>query len=157
MRRIMGNPYLIFPLGAALVVAALVSWSFLQGDGPSVNTPFLVFVLLLPLIAALYSFSKGVRARGGWWIVRWFGTTVLSVLASVAVLFASMIFIPAKANEAYNYVHFKFASYGSGEQRRVKVGGEALDATLYTLDENKVRLSDLWKERPIVLEFGSVT
>jgi hypothetical protein len=91
MKRIMDNSYLIFPLGAALAMAGLVSWSLVAGDGPSINAPSLVFLVLLPLLAALFSFTKSARARGGWWIVRWLGTTVFGLVASVAVLFASTI------------------------------------------------------------------
>jgi len=157
MKRILSSPYVMFPLGAALAMAGLVGLSLLRGNRLGVNTPFVVFLAALPLVAALYSSSQGVHARGGWWIVRWAGTTCIGLLTSIAVLLGSMIVIPPGAYEAYNYAHFNFASYESGAERRVRVGAKALDATLFTLEEQQVRLSDLWMERPIVLEFGSVT
>jgi peroxiredoxin len=58
----------------------------------------------------------------------------------------------------YDYPHFAFAHYTSGqEQRRVEVGRPAIDETLYDLDGNPVALSSLWNQRPIVVEFGSIS
>ncbi len=157
MRRITGNPYLILPLGAAAAMAGLVILSLLRDDPLSVNIPFVAFLALLPLVAGWYAFSTRPRARRGWWMLQWFGTAVLGLLSAGVVLFGSLILIPPGPYEAYNYAHFHFAAYDSVSGQRVSVGGEALDATLYTLEEDSVRLSDLWAEGPIVLEFGSLT
>jgi hypothetical protein len=157
MQRITRNPYLIFPLGAAASMAGLVILSLLRDDPLSVNIPFVAFLALVPLVAGWYFFSTRSRAKRGWWILHWLGTAVLGVLATGFVLFGSLILIPPGPYEAYNYAHFNFAAYDSVSGQRVSVGGEALDATLYTLEEDNVKLSDLWAERPIVLEFGSLT
>jgi hypothetical protein len=157
MKRVTRNPYLIFPLGAALVMAALACLSFIRGEAPGIDASSVGFLVLLPLIAAAYSFLNGEGAKAGPWILRWLGTTILGIVASVVTLFASIILIPPPPHEAYNYAHFHFASYESGQQRHVSVGEQALDETLSTLEQTTVGLSDLWKERPIVLEFGSVT
>ncbi|MBI4460649.1 MAG: hypothetical protein HY648_11400, partial [Acidobacteria bacterium] len=85
------------------------------------------------------------------------GTAILGSLAAVVVFFASGILIPYQRVPVYNYPHFHYSYYLSGAERRAKAGGEALDATLYTLEGNEVRLAELWKERPILVEFGSIT
>lgn len=57
---------------------------------------------------------------------------------------------------AYNYRHFSIPM-GGHVHRGVQAGEEAVDATLYTLSGNPVSLSERWQDRPIVLEFGSIT
>ena len=157
MKQMARNPYWAFPLGAVVAMAILVGWSLLLNDRLAANNAFAVFFLLLPLLAALYCFSSRARASGGRWIVKWLGTTVLGFLASFVVLFAALALIPFKARAAYNYPHFNVATYPSRGGQRVSPGEKALDETLYTLEGEQVRLADLWKERPIVIEFGSVT
>ncbi len=157
MKRITRNPYLAFPLGAALAMALVVGWSLLQSDRLVINEAFLVYLLLLPLLAATYSLI--VRARASWvrWIMTCVGTTALGYIAAFAVFVASGVLFPYESVSVYNYPRFHYSYYLSGEERRVTPGGEALDETLYSLAGDEVRLSDLWKERPIVVEFGSVT
>jgi peroxiredoxin len=59
---------------------------------------------------------------------------------------------------SYDYPHFAFAYYSSGQQqRRVEVGRHAVDETLYDMNGNAVALSSLWHQRPIVVEFGSIS
>lgn len=58
--------------------------------------------------------------------------------------------------DGYNYRHFRFAAY-EGTRRNVRAGDPAPDGTLYTLDGDEVTLAGLWRERPAVVEFGSVT
>lgn len=63
----------------------------------------------------------------------------------------------ATADHGYNYDRFRYSHYAGKIERDVDAGDEAVDATLHTLDGGSVELSELWSERPVVLEFGSVT
>jgi hypothetical protein len=63
---------------------------------------------------------------------------------------------------SYNYPHFTmgdedraaFAAF----QNIARVGSPAPDAELVdAVDERRIRLSALWRERPLVIEFGSLT
>lgn len=159
MQRIARNPYLAFPLAAAVAMALLVGWSLLLSNRLTANNAFAVFFLLIPLLAALYCFSGWARASGGRWIVKWLGTSVLGLLASGVVGFASIALIPFKAlsTYTYNYPHFNVAVYPTRGGGSVRPGEQAADGTVYTLDENPVRLADLWKEKPVVIEVGSIT
>lgn len=56
----------------------------------------------------------------------------------------------------YNYDRFEFDSY-AGPSGGVTAGDDAADGKLYTVDGRSIRASSLWGERPIVLEFGSIT
>ncbi len=157
MKRIANNPYLLFPLGAAVIMALLVGWSLLLNDRLDANNLYAVFLLLLPVLSAMYCFSGRVRASGGRRVVKWLGSSVLSELASVIVLFAAMALIPVKARAAYNYPHFYPGTYPGAQGQIARAGGKAPDETLYTLQGDAVSLAGLWTERPIVVEFGSVT
>jgi len=60
--------------------------------------------------------------------------------------------------DGYNYDQFSLAaSDAENVKRGVEAGERAADATLATLDGESVRLSELWSERPAVVEFGSIT
>ena len=157
MRRIVNNPYLLLPLGGAVVMALLVVWSLLLRDRLAANNLYAVFVLLLPVLSAVYCFSGRVRASAGRRVLKWLGSTVLGVLASVIVMFAAMALIPLKAGAAYNYPHFYPGTYPRAEGQRATAGGQAPDETLYTIGGDAISLAGLWTERPIVIEFGSVT
>ncbi len=157
MKQMARNPFLVFPLSVALAMALAVAWSLTQDDRLVINQVFLVFLLVIPLLAAGYSVI--VRARVSWFrrILTWVGTTALGIIATFVVFFASGILIPYERISVYNYPHFHYSYYLEGAERRVTAGDEALEETLYTLEGNEVRLSDLWVERPIVVEFGSFT
>lgn len=157
MKRIANNPYLLFPLGAAVSMALLVGWSLLLSDRLAANNLYAVFLLLLPVLSAVYCFSGRVRASGGRRVVKWVGSSILSELVSVIVLFAAMALIPVKARAAYNYPHFYPGTYPGAQGQIARAGGKAPDETLYTLQGDAVSLAGLWTERPIVVEFGSVT
>jgi hypothetical protein len=138
-------------------MALLVGLSLLVSDRLAANNLYAVFILMLPVLSAVYCFSGRVRASAGQRVVKWVGSTVLSVLASFIVLFAAMALIPLKARAAYNYPHFFPGTYPRAEGQIAKAGGKAPDETLYTLGGDAVSLAGLWTERPIVVEFGSVT
>lgn len=57
----------------------------------------------------------------------------------------------------YNYQQFRFWPAREGIQRSVTAGEEATDTTVYTLNGDAVQLSTLWHDRPLVIEFGSIT
>jgi hypothetical protein len=66
---------------------------------------------------------------------------------------------------AYNYSHFdRYIAAGGHEDDEVTfrasfhAGEPAADFTLARLDEDvPVRLADLWRSKPLVMEFGSFT
>jgi hypothetical protein len=65
---------------------------------------------------------------------------------------------------AYNYEHFDaYVESGEDEQEfgafasAPHAGERAPDGELTVLDGQRVRLSDLWRARGVVLEFGSFT
>jgi hypothetical protein len=65
---------------------------------------------------------------------------------------------------AYNYAHFdQYVAEGGHEKDEATfracfhVGEKAEDFTLPRLDGAGVRLADLWKSKPLVMEFGSFT
>jgi len=162
MSPIKDNPYLVFPLGAALGMALVVGCSFLLSDRLLFNDAFPLFFLLIPLAAAVYSFLGRAPATGRpkiWdrWVVKWLGSSVLGLTASFAVWFVSG-FIPYDGGQAYNYPRFHYVySRRDAALQQVSAGDQARDATVYTLEGNPMGLSELWKEKPIVVEFGSIT
>jgi hypothetical protein len=67
-------------------------------------------------------------------------------------------------SEAYNYERFdEYVESGVDEREfgafpnMLHAGERAPDGELTVLDGEPVRLSELWRERGIVLEFGSFT
>ena len=52
---------------------------------------------------------------------------------------------------------FKYNQYDRRERGRLKVGDAAPDLALATYSGGTVRLSELWREKPVVLVFGSCT
>jgi len=156
MKRLLYSPYLLFPFGAAVVMALLVGWSLQFSDRLAANNLYAVFLVLLPVLSAGYCFSGRVQGSGGRRVVKWLGSTILSLLASVVVIFAAMALVPVKAG-AYNYPHFYPGTYPHAEGQRAMAGSKAPDETLYTLQGDTVSLAGLWADRPIVVEFGSVT
>lgn len=65
---------------------------------------------------------------------------------------------------AYNYPHFDRHVAGGGHQEAeatfrasLHAGERAADFTLPQLDGALVQLSDMWRDRPLVMEFGSFT
>ena len=64
---------------------------------------------------------------------------------------------PESNDEGYNYDRFGFDEYAVARDRGVEAGDEAVDATLYDRSGRRVELSEYWAERPVVVEFGSVT
>lgn len=66
---------------------------------------------------------------------------------------------------SYNYAHFDQHIAEHGEQEMTtafrssfRVGERAADFSLVRLDDDaQVTLSDLWRSKPLVMEFGSFT
>ncbi len=65
---------------------------------------------------------------------------------------------------AYNYEHFDAYVAGGEDEREfgafpnaLHAGERAPNGELTQLDGERVRLSDLWRGRGVVLEFGSFT
>ena len=65
--------------------------------------------------------------------------------------------VPAKAKAPYNYAHFRSEFYDFEDFDAPAVGERFPDATLWTVDGEKVRLSDYVGGKPLVLETGSIT
>ena len=159
MRRIIHNPFLGFPLSVALAMVLAVAWSLTRDDRLVINQIFLVVLMVIPLSAAAYSFFI-VRARASWFrrLATWVGTVALGSIVAFGVFLASGILIPYNSTPVYNYPHFHYAHYErGGTGQRVAAGDQAVEETLSTLEGNPVSLTDLWQERPIVVEFGSIT
>ena len=174
MERIIQNPYLTITFGTAILMILIEIWSFLQSDRLVIRQAFLIFLLLLPALAALgisfsYRFGNG-RIHKSWrqWVLKWIGSTSIAFIAAFVVYAAWGFVFPygiarssnihsAPIIAEYNYPHFGYSFYARGKQWRVAAGEKALDETLYDLNGNKIKLSRLWEERPIVVEFGSVT
>ena len=117
---------------------------------------------MIPVIVALCLVAGGrfwnpVSNRNiGWWLWSWLGSTLLAMVFAAAA-FAVVGPSDTAAYADYNYLHFDRDAYATADQRRVTAGGPALDQTLYDLDGSEVQLSTLWHNRPVVIEFGSVS
>jgi hypothetical protein len=159
MRRIIRNPVLGFPLCVALAMALGVAWSLTRDDRLVINQIFLVVLALIPLSGAGYAiFIAKAGGSGFRKLVTWVGTVVLGGFAAFAVFFASGILLPYNSTPSYNYAHFHYAHYiRGGTEQRVFAGDQAVEETLYNLEGNPVSLSELWRDKPIVVEFGSIT
>lgn len=162
VRNIARSPFVIFPLGAAVIVVLLSAWFAMDDDTLAVNQGFLGFLVAIPVIVALCLVAGGrfwnlASTRNiGRWLWSWLGSSVLAlVFASVA--FAVVGPVDTAAYADYNYLHFDRDAYITADQRQVAAGGLALDQTIYDLDGNEVQLSTLWQSRPVVIEFGSVS
>ena len=57
----------------------------------------------------------------------------------------------------YNYKHFSPDDYHFGNFEGLSAGDQYQDATVYTMDGRSVQLSDYLKDKPLVLETGSMT
>jgi len=174
MKPIIDNPYLALPFGTSVMMILLETWSFFQSDPLVINQLFLVFLLSLPVLVAFYLavaprlWDIKIRAGMGYWVLRWIASTFLVLVVALTVYLAWGFVLPYRTAltsstltdtkiATYNYLHFGYSSYDRGKQRRVAAGKKALDKTLYDLTGNTIQLSQLWKEKPIVVEFGSIT
>ena len=156
--RIFRNPIVVLPLGAALVVVLLSAVSGFGVDPLVINERFLIFLICMPF---LFGICVGMGKRfwnpaGRGWLA-WSGSTVLAAILSW-VVFAYVAPGDPAAYAAYNYPHFDRDAYVTANPlRRVVAGGEALPYTVFDLQGNEVPLATLWDERPVVIEFGSVS
>ncbi len=120
--------------------------------------------LPLALAFAVRSLSSripgpGVRREG------WTGDILaLAAAGTGAALATRLLFsrlLPAGADveePVYNYAHFAYEYYApSGGPRGLPAGSRVPDDTVYDQSGRPVRLGELYRKRPIVLEFGSVS
>ena len=161
-RSIARSPFVVFPLGAAVIVALLSAWFVVAADTLAINQAFLGFLVAIPVIVALCLVAGGrfwnpASTRNiGRWLWSWFGSTALALVFAI-VAFAVLGPVDEAAYADYNYWHFDRDGYVTADQRGVAAGGPALDQTIYDLDGNEMQLSTLWQGRPVVIEFGSVS
>jgi hypothetical protein len=158
IRNILGNPVVVLPLGAAIIVVLLSAVSGIGADPLVFNERFLIFLMCIPFVVGI-ALGAGKRfwnpARHG--LLAWLGSTVLAFILS-CVVFAYVAPADPAAYSDYNYLHFDRDAYvNANPRRRVVAGAEALPHTVYDLQANEVSLATLWRERPVVIEFGSVS
>ncbi len=162
-RSIARSPFVVFPLGAAVIVALLSAWFVVAADTLAINQAFLGFLVAIPVIVALCLVAGGrlwnpASTRNiGRWLWSWLGSTALALVFAI-VAFGLLRPVDDAAYADYNYLHYSpRGGYETADQRGVAAGGPALDQTIYDLDGNEVQLSTLWQGRPVVIEFGSVS
>ncbi len=155
------HPLLAIPVSSGLLMALIAIWAVFQSDRWVINQAFLLFLPLLPLLATLYLtiYSRRTEMKSHWirLALVWVGSNALGLFVITTLFLAFHTLAPAETSPTYNYDHFGFSSYVQGHDRSVVPGGKALDALLYDMEGNSVQLSSLWKQRPIVVEFGSIT
>ncbi len=158
IRRLFGNPVVVLPLGAGLVVVLLSVVSGFGADPLVFNQRFLIFLISMPFVVGIcVGMGKRFWNPSGYGFLAWLGSTVLAAILSL-VAFAYTAPADPAAFSDYNYSHFDRDAYVTANSlRRVVAGGEALPYTVYDLQGNDVPLATLWRERPVVIEFGSVS
>ena len=161
MLRKITHPLLAIPLGAALIMVLVQVWAVFQTDRLVINQAFLLFLPFLPVLATIYLviYNRKAGSAISWnrLIFSWLGSNALGLVLVMVLFVAFHAVVPANTVQTYNYDHFGFSSYVQGRQRSVVEGEEALDAVLFDLQGRRVELSSLWKQKPIALEFGSIT
>jgi peroxiredoxin len=157
----LNHPFLVIALGTALPMMVMLVWALLQTDRVVINQAFALFLPLLPILVTVYLVlnRRSTDPKPGWprFALLWMGGNALGV--SVATLLFALFhaFAFAEVDQGYNYSHFGFSSYLEGRQRQVVPGEKAVDEILYDLTGNTVQLSTLWKQNPIVVEYGNIT
>ncbi len=153
------HPLAAIPLGAAVTMLLISIWAAFQSDRLVVNQVFLVFLPVLPLVSAGYVLigSRTGEGKKGGRVLHWLGGNALGLIIAMILFVGFHTLVPANTFQTYNYQHFGFSSYVQGTQRRVAEGERALDAVLFDLEGRRVQLSSLWREKPIAVEFGSIT
>ncbi len=161
MKRKFNNPFLVIALGTALLMIVMMVWALPQTDRVVINQAFALFLPLLPILVTVYLVSnrRSIDPKARWprFALIWIGGNALGVSVATVLFVLFHVFALAKADQGYNYNHFGFSSYLEGRQRQVVPGEKALDEILYDLKGNTVQLSTLWKESPIVVEYGNIT
>ena len=87
------------------------------------------------------------------WRKRWVRRTLISSTAVVVLAVAGFYGYMKLVEGAW----IKYNQWDRRERGTLQVGHQAPDLELPLLDRGTVRLSDLWRERPVVLVFGSCT
>ena len=131
IRRIFGNPVVVLPLGAGLVVVLLSVVSGFGADPLVVNERFLIFLVCIPFVVGI-CMRMGQRFwnSAGHGLLAWLGSTVLAAILSL-VVFAYVAPADPAAYSNYNYSHFDRDAYVTANPlRRVVAGGAALPYTV---------------------------
>lgn len=166
--RVARNPYLIVSLAAALIAILLVLWAVLQSDPLVIHEIFLVYFVSLPILVAvgLFAISRAGNGARSWprLVLRWVASSACAVIVAVLIYGLGWSLVVSHLQSVqtelteYNYPHFSYSVYGHNPPKtKVHAGMQAIDETVYDLEGKQLRLSGLWKERPIVVEFGSIT
>ncbi len=157
----LNNPFLVIALGTALPMMVILVWALLQTDRVVINQAFALFLPLLPILVTGYLVfnrrSTDPKPRWPRFALMWMGGNALGVSVATILFALFHAFAFAEADPGYNYSHFGFSSYLEGRQRQVVPGEKAVDEILYDLKGNTVQLSALWKQSPIVVEYGNIT
>jgi len=139
----------------------ILGWAYTRPDPLIANELFLYFLLVVPVLAAAYLLVQHSRSQQSLsfpgLFVYWVGSSGLGFLTAGILFIAFHGVLPEGAERVYNYRHFGFSSYIQGRNRQVQEGGAAVNGVVYDLEGRPRQLSDLWKSRPVVLEFGSIT
>jgi len=155
------NPFLVIALGTALPMMVMLVWALLQTDRVVINQAFALFLPLLPILVTVYLVfnRRSIDPKPRWprFALIWIGGNALGVSVATVLFALFHALALAEADRGYNYSHFGFSSYLEGRQRQLVPGEKAQDEILYDLKGNTVQLSSLWKQSPIVVEYGSIT
>lgn len=163
-----GRPYPLVLSTVVAVTAALELFARRREDPVATrNVGFVLLVAAMPLVLAFCAGLvawRGIRFKA--WPGNWLGGWIsLSASATGAALGMRLLFsrlLPTDADPAeesvYNYAHFAYDYYAqSGGPRGLPAGSHVPDDTIYDQSGRPVRLGELYRERPIVVEFGSVS
>lgn len=155
------NPLFAVSVATAVLMILMFLGAIGSPDPLVINGFFPFSLLVIPVLATISLLFHQRRAGKGlsWGRMGllWLGGNVLGLVVSVLLLIAFHTLVQPREDSAYNYNHFGFSSYLAGKERQVVEGGSAQDGVVYDLQGNAVQLSRLWQERPMVLEFGSIT
>jgi hypothetical protein len=156
------SPYLGIVAVAVTATMSIETWARRRGYALEGNVPMFGLLLALPGLAVARAARGARRSPGGtgtkprsW--ARWsVAAAAASIAAAAGTRTAAHIVAPPQLKgQPYHYRHFHYGFYGG--ERPTDVGATLLDAKVTRLDGSAVRLRDLIGERPLVIEFGSIS
>ena len=159
MKEGLRKPLLVAPVASALIMGVCAVGALATSDPLVINPVFFLYLMALPLLVAGYLLitTRGENQSLLGWLGAWLGISALSAVAATMVVVCFYALLPEGPQPSYNYDHFGFSSYIRGRERQVQEGGQAVDGVVYDLKGNSLQLASLWRERPVVVEFGSIT